>query len=82
MIALDICSSNRETLHLPAGCANAFLTMEKNTVIHYYMGDYFKPDSYCGFRYDDPFFNIIWPHSVEVISDRDKSFPDFSLEKK
>jgi dTDP-4-dehydrorhamnose 3,5-epimerase len=81
-LALDICSSRRESLHLPEGCANAFLTMENNTVVHYYMGDYFKPDSYCGFRYDDPFFNIAWPHKVVVISDKDKSYPNFSLEKK
>jgi dTDP-4-dehydrorhamnose 3,5-epimerase len=80
-IAIEISSSRRESLHVPAGCANAFLTMEPNTVVHYYMGDFFKPDSYCGFRYDDPFFNVQWPHEVEVISDKDKTFPDFSIEQ-
>jgi len=78
-IAIELSSSLRETLHVPAGCANAFLTLDANTVVHYYMGDYFKPDSYCGFRYNDPFFNIQWPNKIEVISDRDKTFPDFSL---
>ena len=79
-IALDVSSSLRETLHVPAGCANAFLTLEANTVVHYYMGDYFQPESYGGFRYDDPFFNIKWPHSVVVISERDNTFPNFSIE--
>lgn len=79
-IALELSSSRRESLHVPAGCANAFLTMEANTVVHYYMGDYFRPDSYCGFRYNDPFFNVQWPHSIAVISDRDKTFADFSIE--
>ena len=78
-IAIEVSSSLRETLHVPAGCANAFLTLDANTVVHYYMGDYFKPDSYCGFRYNDPFFDIQWPNKVKVISDRDKTFPDFSL---
>ena len=77
--AIELSASLRETLHVPAGCANAFLTLEPNTVVHYYMGDYFKPDSYCGFRFNDPFFNIQWPHSIEVISERDNNFPDFSL---
>tara|TARA_B100000686_G_scaffold353453_1_gene459149 strand:- start:4144 stop:4704 length:561 start_codon:yes stop_codon:yes gene_type:complete len=76
-IALDIASSRKESVHVPVGCANAFLTMEANTVVHYYMGDYFRPESYCGFRYNDPFFNVQWPYPVAVISDRDRNFPDF-----
>ena len=79
-IVLDVSSSRRESLHVPAGCANAFLTMAANTVVHYYMGDYFKPESYCGFRYNDPYFNVQWPHEVAVISDRDRTFSDFSIE--
>jgi len=78
-VALEVCSSRRESLHVPAGCANAFLTTTANTVVHYYMGDYFKPESYSGFRYNDPYFNVRWPHAVAVISDRDAAFPDFSL---
>lgn len=79
-IAFEISSERRETLHIPAGCANAFLTLEEDTTVHYYMGDYFKPESYSGFRYNDPFFNIEWPHKIEVISDKDKNFPDFIIE--
>jgi dTDP-4-dehydrorhamnose 3,5-epimerase len=79
-VALDILSLSRDSLHVPAGCANAFLTTEANTVVHYYMGDYFKPESYAGFRYNDPHFEVQWPHAPTVISDRDAAFPDFSLE--
>ena len=79
-VALDILSSRKESLHVPAGCANAFLTLEANTVVHYYMGDYFKPESYACFRYTDPYFNVKWPYAPVVISDRDAAFPDFSLE--
>jgi dTDP-4-dehydrorhamnose 3,5-epimerase len=78
-VALEISSSRRESLHVPAGCANAFLTMAPDTVVHYYMGDYFRPETYSGFRYNDPTFNISWPHEIKVISERDASFPDFSL---
>lgn len=78
-VALELSSSRRESLHVPAGCANAFLTMAPDTVVHYYMGDYFRPETYSGFRYNDPAFNIPWSHEIKVISDRDASFPDFSL---
>jgi dTDP-4-dehydrorhamnose 3,5-epimerase len=78
-VALDIWSKDKESLHVPAGCANAFLTLSENTAVQYYMGDYFKPETYSGFRHDDPFFNIPWPHTPMVISDKDSSFKDFSL---
>lgn len=80
-VALEVSSSRRESLYVPAGCANAFLTMAADTVVQYYMGDYFRPDSYFGFRYNDPYFNVKWPRLPEVISDRDATFPDFSLEQ-
>ena len=79
IVALEVSSSRRESLHVPAGCANAFLTLAADTVVQYYMGDYFKPESYFGFRYNDPYFNVKWPRLPQVISDRDAAFPDFSL---
>ena len=77
---VELTSSKKESLLVPAGCANAFLTLEPNTIIQYYMGDYFKPESYAGFRYNESFFNISWPTAPVVISERDAGHPDFSLD--
>ena len=74
-------SGNKETLIVPAGCANAFLTLEDKTFVQYFMGDFFDPDSYSGFRYDDPYFNIDWPFLPQVISSKDLSFSDFDPTK-
>ena len=79
-LSIEVSAERRESLHVPAGCANAFLTTSENTVVHYYMGDYFKPESYSGFRYNDPYFNVQWPHEPQVISQRDADFSDFSIE--
>lgn len=78
--ALEVSSVKRDSLMVPAGCANAFLTMDPNTIIHYYMGDFFKTSTYLGFRYNDPFFNIPWPANPVVISERDQNFADFKLD--
>lgn len=78
---LEISSGRRESLHVPAGCANAFLTMSDNTVVHYYMGDYFRPETYSGFRFNDPMFKIEWPREPAIISKRDASFPDLSVDQ-
>lgn len=79
--SMEVRSSERESLLVPAGCANAFLTIHENTIVHYYMGDFFKTATYSGFRYNDPFFNIPWPVEPLVISERDRDFPDFNLDQ-
>ena len=79
-VVLEVSAVKRESMHIPAGCANAFLTMEDNTIVHYYMGDYFGPSAYRGFRYNDPKFAVKWPCEPEVISEKDLYFPDFEEE--
>lgn len=69
---------NRFCLLVPSGCANAFLTLENNTIIHYYMNDYYKKNLDSGIRYDDPKFKIKWPIKPVVISDRDLGFKNYS----
>jgi len=73
----EISSEKRQTIHVPAGCANAFMTLEENTIVHYYMSEYFVQDTYQGIRYNDPFFKIDWPCEPEVISERDANFLDY-----
>ena len=72
-------SKNFESLVIPPNCANAFLTLENNTLIHYYMGDFFEKSKYAGFRYNDPLFKIKWPFEPKVINSRDKNYKDFKL---
>jgi len=76
---IEVDSRNKESILVPAGCANAFLTKYDNTIVHYYMGDFFQKDTYCGIRYNDPFFNIHWPFEPSIISQRDLSFEDFKI---
>ena len=68
---------NKYSLLVPPGCANAFLTLESNTIIHYYMNDYYKKDTDTGIRYNDPIIKVKWPLKPKVISDKDLSFKDF-----
>ena len=75
--SVTINAQNRQSIHVPPGCANAYLTLEPNTLVHYYMSSSYKPESYRGFRYDDPFFKFIWPVAPSLISDRDLNWPFF-----
>ncbi|OUU51931.1 MAG: hypothetical protein CBC25_04405 [Pelagibacteraceae bacterium TMED65] len=79
-VAIEISAKSKQSIFVPAGCANAYLTMIDDTIVHYYMGDFFRPDSYRGIRFNDPFFAFEWPVEPKVISEKDMNFPDFEDE--
>ena len=74
--SIKLKSSEYSSLIIPPMCANAFLTLENSTMIHYYMGDYFDKKNYFGFRYNDPSFKIRWPFEPKIINNRDKNYKD------
>jgi dTDP-4-dehydrorhamnose 3,5-epimerase len=76
-VAVEFSARDRRSLHIPAGCANAWLTTAPDTVVHYYMSEYYTPAADRGFRYDDPAFGFRWPAAPAVISDKDRGYPDF-----
>jgi dTDP-4-dehydrorhamnose 3,5-epimerase len=62
---------------VPAGCANGWLTLTKNTLIHYTMFSRFESNHYSGFKYNDPLFSIDWPLEPKIISKKDLNWPYF-----
>ena len=78
-IGLELSAHNRSALYIPEGFAHGFLTLEDNTEVFYQMSEFYNPDASRGFRYNDPMFGISWPQEVQVISDRDRTYPDFTI---
>ncbi len=76
-LAVELSAQNRKSLHIPNGCANAWLTTAPDTTVHYYMSTPYAPQAYRGFRYNDPLFNFVWPTKPKVISEKDRHLPDF-----
>jgi dTDP-4-dehydrorhamnose 3,5-epimerase len=70
-------ATNRRALHIPEGCAHGFLTLEDETEVFYQISEFYRPEAARGVRWNDPAFAIVWPGTVEVISDRDRTYPDF-----
>jgi dTDP-4-dehydrorhamnose 3,5-epimerase len=65
-------------LYVPEGCAHGFQTLEDDTEILYQMSEFYAPESARGYRWDDPAFSLTWPEPVRVISERDRTYPDFA----
>ncbi|HLH32610.1 MAG TPA: dTDP-4-dehydrorhamnose 3,5-epimerase [Terriglobia bacterium] len=65
-------------MYVPEGCAHGFLTLEDETEVFYQMSEAYNEKASSGVRWNDPAFRIVWPSAVEVISERDRSYPDFA----
>jgi dTDP-4-dehydrorhamnose 3,5-epimerase len=76
-VAFELSGENRKSIHIPPGCANAFLTLEDDCIIQYYCSEPYVPSAERGIRFDDPTFSFEWPHQPVYISEKDKSHPDF-----
>ena len=78
-IAIVLSAEKRNILYVPEGCAHGFLTLRDECEVEYQMSEFFHPESARGIRWNDPAFQIDWPARVEVISERDKTYPDFTI---
>ena len=64
-------------LYIPERFAHGFITLENGTEVFYQMSEFYSAESARGFRWNDPSFGIRLPLEVAVISQRDRSYPDF-----
>lgn len=76
-IGVELNSANHRMLFVPEGCAHGFLTLEDETEVFYQMSEFYHPELAHGVRWNDPAFQIAWPSTVELISERDRAYPDF-----
>jgi dTDP-4-dehydrorhamnose 3,5-epimerase len=75
---LELSESNHLAIYVPEGCAQGYLTLRDDTEIYYHTSEVFQPRSATGVRYDDPAFRIEWPARAEIMSDQDRSWPDWT----
>ncbi len=76
-IAAVLTAENRNMIYVPEGCAHGFLTLKDESEVFYEMSEFYNAESARGVRWDDPAFRIAWPEKVEVISARDRTYPNF-----
>jgi dTDP-4-dehydrorhamnose 3,5-epimerase len=79
--ATVLSAENRHMLFIPEGCGHGFLTLADHTEVFYQMSEFYHPESARGVRWNDPAFQVDWPEQVRVISERDRTYPDFACVK-
>ena len=74
-INIELTPQNKKMLLVPKGCAHGFQALEKNTVVEYFVSQYYAPSSESGIRWNDPFFKIQWPIRKAILSSKDEQWP-------
>jgi dTDP-4-dehydrorhamnose 3,5-epimerase len=78
-LGVELTAENRKMVYIPEGFSHGFMTLKDDTEVFYQMSQFYAPESGFGIRWNDPFFGVIWPDEVAVISDRDMNYPDFLI---
>lgn len=78
--AIELSAENHRLLYAPEGMAHGYQTLVPGTEVFYQISAPYHAASARGARWDDPAFGIRWPAADErLLSDRDRSYPDYVL---
>lgn len=75
--AVELSAGSGKSIYIPAGCAHGFVTLQDNTIIAYLIEGEYRPAAAGTVRWNDPAIGIEWPISNPILSERDKTAPDF-----
>jgi dTDP-4-dehydrorhamnose 3,5-epimerase len=74
---VELTADNRRSLYLPEGTAHGYLTLTDDSEVVYETTAAYAADAARGVRYNDPAFAIEWPAAPAVISERDRTWPNY-----
>jgi dTDP-4-dehydrorhamnose 3,5-epimerase len=77
-ISIELSAQNSKMIYVPEGFAHGFLTLADHTEVFYQMSEFYVAEYASGVRWNDTAFGVLWPENVEVISQRDNQYPDFT----
>lgn len=76
-ISVELTAENHRMLYVPEGFAHGFITLIENVEVSYQVSQFYTPGKEKGIRWNDPLFNIAWPTSNPILSEKDADHPDY-----
>lgn len=76
--SFELTEKNHKLIYVPEGFAHGLMTLEDDTEIFYQVSQKYMPEFERIIKWNDPTFNISWPMSPKVISEKDKSAKFFT----
>jgi len=63
-------------IYVPVGVANGYMTLNQDSLVHYYSSAEYSPSHERGFRYNDSLVSIRLPSPPSLVSEKDSSWGD------
>ncbi len=76
-MGVELTADNYRMLFVPKNFAHGFISLTEDAEVTYMVSQFYSPGSELGIRWNDPLIGIQWPIDVQVISEKDASWPDF-----
>lgn len=76
--SFELRAEDNDALYIPSGFAHGFQTLDDDSEVSYMISAEYVPEAARGLRWDDPSLSIEWPLPSQAVSERDRSFDDFS----
>jgi dTDP-4-dehydrorhamnose 3,5-epimerase len=77
---VELTQDNYKMVYIPEGFAHGYLTLTDDTEVYYNVTAFYAPGAEKGIRWNDSSFQIRWPITPLIISEKDASHPDFKPE--
>jgi dTDP-4-dehydrorhamnose 3,5-epimerase len=74
----ELTAENRRALFIPKGFAHGLITLADDTEVLYLIDEVYSPTHERGVRWNDPRFGLQWPIEPAVMSERDRTYPDYA----
>ena len=74
---VELTAANRKALYVPELFAHGYLSLTDGAEVGYQVGEFYTPGYERGLHHADPAFGIEWPHTIDVISDKDAAWAPF-----
>ena len=71
--AIELNENSPTALFIEEGLAHAFIALENNTIVTYYVSEKFNPEREKGINPFDKILNVKWPDLELILSEKDKS---------
>jgi dTDP-4-dehydrorhamnose 3,5-epimerase len=80
---VELSARTERLAYVPEGFAQGYQTLEDDTEVLYQMSHRYVPEAARGVRWNDPVFGIDWPPAERrIISERDRSWPDYLVRER
>ena len=71
--AIDLDEKSANAIFIEEGLAHAFVALENNTIVTYYVSEKYNPEREKGINPFDKTLNILWPEIDLILSEKDKA---------